>query len=74
MQLDHVAFAGDAHDFAAHGHGAGEQRAAAQLGEPRVVNPLVHIRALERQHIFAPELLDVDQRPLPAAEREMLQP
>ena len=56
-----------------HAHAPRRQRFSAALKQRLVVRALVHELPLHRTHVFRPLLLDMNQRPLPAAEREMLQ-
>jgi hypothetical protein len=73
---------GELHDVAAAGYAEARgldaqspnrQNIAAFFGKALVVRPLVQQLPLDRPHVFRPLLFKADERPLPPAEREMLQ-
>ena len=74
MVFQHVALAGNAQRWRSDADAAGDVQIAAALLKARVVGIAVHQRAVHGAEIFRPLLLDVNQRPLAAAEFEVLQP
>ena len=71
-ELQHVAGAGNAQRRRKDPHPARNQQIAPTLKAVLVVRALVEQRAVGRVEIVRPKLLNVNERPLPAAERKVL--
>ena len=71
-ELDHVAHAHQPQAVGSDGHGSRRDDPVPCFGEEGVIHALVHDPALGGERILLPLSLDVDQRPLPAAEQEVL--
>ena len=74
MIFQHIAFAGHTQRGGKYTDAPGDEQVAPALPEVSVVGILMHQRPVHRAEILRPLLLNMDQRPLPAAEFEMLQP
>ena len=72
-ELHHVAGAGHAQPMADHPHSAGDEQAAPAFSLGGIVAAGVLKPPLGSAQIFAPLLLQMNQRPLTTAEGEMLQ-
>ena len=73
-ELDHVAGAGDAERSGEDAQIAQREQIPAAFAEGGVVRAGVHRLPVRGAEIFRPLVLDMDQRPLPAAELEVLEP
>ena len=72
VEFYHVRFADQAQSQRAQEEAAGDAHVSPGLGT-LFVDALVQLLALHRAAIFAPLLLDVNQRALPLAEEQVLQ-
>ena len=72
MQLHYIALPGQTQGIGDDGQTAEEQQIASALPEGGVVGPLMEQVSLHGTQVFLPLLLQMDQRPLPAAERKVL--
>ena len=72
VKLHHIALAGQAQGRGEHGQAAEDQGVPPALPERCVVSPAVEHAALHGAQILLPLLLQVDQRPLAAAEGKVL--
>ena len=72
MKLYDVARAGEIQFTAEHAHAAHGQQTGTLAGLPFIVAAFVEQFPLDRAQVVRPLLLDVDERPLPAAEGEVL--
>lgn len=72
MKLHRVALPGDAQLRRVDGQPSDGQAASAALPELLVVDVFVHELAVHRAVILGPLVFDMDQRPLTAAESEVL--
>lgn len=71
-EFHRVADAADAQAIRANLHAAQRQHTAAKVRNALVVHAVVLHAPLRRQTVFLPLILNVNQRPLPAAEGEVL--
>ena len=72
-KLHDVALTGEAERQRVNAQAARDDRVAAALAQLLIVGALVQKRALRGAQVLCPLLLDMDQRPLPPAEPEVLQ-
>ena len=72
MELHDVALAREPQRAGVHRQPAHDKDVAAPFPQLLVVRAAVHQVALRGQHVVRPRLFKVDERPLTAAEREML--
>ena len=74
MKFQHIAGAGDAQSPGEDPHITGDEQVSPALGQVPIVGVGVKDSAVRGAEVLRPLVLDMDQRPLPAAEFEMLQP
>ena len=74
VKFHHVALAGEPKLMGDHLQSSEDQRIAPVLTSCLIVGPAVEKIALHCPQVLLPLLLQVDQRPLPPAERKVLQP
>ena len=72
-ELYHVALAGQSQRVGNDGEAAKDERIAAALAGGFIVGATVQKAALHRAQVFLPLVFDINQRPLPPAEGEVLQ-
>lgn len=71
-QFHDVALSADSQLSRMDGHSSGSQEVASFFGEESVVCVFVQNIPFDRTNIVCPQSFDVNQRPLPSAEREVL--
>lgn len=74
MKFQHITFPGNSHDSRKHRHSPGDKHIAPAFAKVLVMGVLMHDPPVRRTEIFGPLLFDVDERPAPATEFEMLYP
>lgn len=73
-EFHHITGAGNTKRRGKDVHVPGDQQVAPSLFLPGIMGLFVHDRSVGGPPIFRPLVFNVDQRPLPAAELEMLEP
>ena len=73
MELQHIAGAGHTQRLGKNTHITGDEEVSPALEKPTVVGVFVEDRPVGGAGIFRPLILNMDERPLAAAELEVLQ-
>ena len=73
MELQHIAGTGHTQRPGKNTHITGDEEVSPALEKPAVVGVFVEDRSVSGAEIFRPLILNVDERPLAAAELEVLQ-